>query len=63
VIGAMVPAQSPYWLGTTTLGPLMLSTHRYLEPGLTIAATPPLPPVPPTGRVRRGLMVYDGGQF
>jgi hypothetical protein len=63
VMGALAPAETPYWLGTSTLGSLTLRTHRYLEPSLTAGAAPSPRPALPTGRIRRGLMVYDGGQF
>jgi hypothetical protein len=63
VIGALVPVAAPYWLGFSTLGPLTLKTHRYLDPGLANQHAPRLVAAPPTGRIRHGLMVYDGGQF
>jgi hypothetical protein len=63
IIGALVPVAAPYWLGTSTLGALALNTHRYLAPGLTAEVAPRIAPALPSGRIRRGLMVYDGGQF
>ena len=63
VVGALVPVETPYWLGASSLGPLTLWTHRYLDSGLTSEPAPRLRQAPPTGRARRGLMVYDGGQF
>jgi hypothetical protein len=63
VIGALVPVAAPYWLGTSTLGPLALDTHRFLDPSLAAQPAPRIAPVLPTGRIRRGLMIYDGGQF
>jgi hypothetical protein len=62
VLGALVPAKTPAWLGTGTLGPLELGTLRYLGPGTTADAGPRLAPALANGRPRRGLMVYDGGQ-
>jgi hypothetical protein len=62
IVGALAPVEIPYWLGASALGPLTLSTHRYLDPGLTTEA-PHLRPVLSIGRIRRGLVVYDGGQF
>ena len=61
LLGAIAPAEGPYWLGSSALGGLTLRTHRYLDPGLSISATPSLRPPAPTGRIRHGLMVYDGG--
>jgi hypothetical protein len=63
VIGALVPVAAPYWLGTSTLGPLALDTHRFLDPSLATRPAPRIAPMLPTGRIRRGLMIYDGGQF
>jgi hypothetical protein len=63
VVGALVPVETPYWLGASTLGPLILWTHRYLDSGRTTESSPRLSPALPTGRARRGFMVYDGGQF
>lgn len=63
VVGALAPTETPYWLGTSTLGPLTLGTHRYLDPRLTTGPGLRLHPALSTGRIRRGLMVYDGGQF
>jgi hypothetical protein len=60
MLGALVPTAAHHWLGTSTLGSLTLGTLRYvggdLEPG------PQLVPAPAGGRIRHGLVVYDGGQ-
>ena len=62
VVGALAPVETPYWLGASALGPLTLGTHRYLDPGLTTEA-PHRHRAQPLGHIRRGLVVYDGGQF
>jgi len=62
VVGALAPVETPYWLGTSALGPLTLGTHRYLDPGLTTQAPHPRQ-VQSLGHIRRGLVVYHGGQF
>jgi hypothetical protein len=61
VLGALASMETPYWLGISALGPLSLGSLRYLD------ATRPAPvmhhvtsPIP-SGRLRRGLVVYDGG--
>lgn len=61
ILGALTPAETPYWLGTGGLGPLTLGTIRYLgTPAPAIAA--PLPTTAAAGgRPRHGLVVYDGG--
>jgi hypothetical protein len=62
ILGALVPAEVPYWLGTQTLGRLTLGMIRYLGP-LTGPCSVPrsAPAVPSNARVRHGLVVYDGG--
>jgi hypothetical protein len=60
VLGALAPSKLPYWLGTSTLGPLALGTLRYLTAERTIPRH--VMPAIPAGRIRRGLVVYDGGQ-
>jgi len=68
VLGALVPTETPYWLGTSTLGPLTLGTLRYLTPEPALSAERPAsiaPSVVPDftgGRVRHRFVVYDGGQ-
>jgi hypothetical protein len=61
VLGALAPTEVPYWFGLHTLNPLMLGTLRYLGPWLTTGATPRALPLA-SGRIRRGLTVYDGGR-
>ena len=61
ILGALTPAETPYWLGTGGLGPLTLGTIRYLG-AQTSPMTTPLPAAASaSGRVRHGLVVYDGG--
>jgi hypothetical protein len=61
VIGTLTPIAAPYWLGTHPIGPLALGTLRYL--GTATAPLMPRPmPILPNGRIRHGLIVYDGGQ-
>lgn len=61
VLGALVPRDAPYWLGACTLGPLAIGGLRYLGGGLDRT---PLPAQErPQGRVRHGLIVYDGGRL
>jgi hypothetical protein len=63
MLGALVPTEVPYWLGTETLGQLNLGITRYLGP-LTgpYSGSRRAPAVPSHARVRHGLVVYDGGQ-
>jgi hypothetical protein len=68
VLGALTPTEVPYWLGTSSLGQLTLGTFRYLGPDLRANTTPDIADITqatqasPTARLRRGLLVYDGGQ-
>ena len=62
VLGALAPVEVPYWIGSSALGPLTLGTHRYLGPSIIQPAAPRIAAALPDSRVRRGLVVYDGGQ-
>lgn len=62
ILGALVPTEVPYWLGTQTLGRLALGMIRYLGPQTGPYSVPRAAPgVPSNARVRHGLVVYDGG--
>ena len=70
-LGALAPSAQPAWLGTSALVDLTLGTYRYVGPAL---AGTPVPRAfapkladgphigPHAGRIRHGLVVYDGGQ-
>jgi hypothetical protein len=61
ILGALAPAETPYWLGTSGLGPLTLGSMRYLGPETSRPAAPPALVSAANGRPRHGLVVYDGG--
>jgi hypothetical protein len=62
ILGALVPTEIPFWLGTETLGRLTLGSIRYLGPSTGPYCVPrSAPAVPSNARVRHGLVVYDGG--
>jgi hypothetical protein len=70
-LGALAPSAQPAWLGTSALVDLRLGAYRYVGPAL---AGTPVPRAfaprladgphigPHAGRIRHGLVVYDGGQ-
>jgi hypothetical protein len=73
VLGALAPQDLPYWFGMNPVGKLALGTIRYLghentqnldtqdlDAGVPDDETPE--PLPSGGRLRHGLVVYDGGQ-
>lgn len=62
VLGALTPREVPLWIGTSALQSLTLGTLRYIGPAVTPNFTPRTPPILPKGRMRGGLVVYDGGQ-
>ena len=67
LIGTLSPLLSPQWLATGHLESLTLGGYRFLGfPREVAAATPMIrsPSTAPLGepRMRRGLLVYDGGQ-
>src|SRR5580704_3411855 len=62
ILGALVPTETPYWLGAQTLGRLTLGIIRYLGPQTGPYSVPRRPPaLLADERVRHGLVVYDGG--
>jgi hypothetical protein len=63
VLGALAPAEVPYWFGVSTLERLSLGTIRYLatDSSPNTQPAPRLVASEPTGRIRHGFVVYDGG--
>jgi len=59
----MAPAEVPHWIGASALGGLTLGTRRYLV-AADVPARGALHVIAsrPRGRVKYGLVVYDGGQ-
>jgi hypothetical protein len=67
MLGALAPQDLPYWFGMSPVGKLALGTIRYLghEDMQHVDAAGPdqgQKPLPTGGRIRHGLIVYDGGQ-
>lgn len=67
VLGALAPQDLPYWFGMSPVGKLALGTIRYLGHQDTQDFDAGGPdrgrePLPTGGRIRHGLVVYDGGQ-
>ena len=62
ILGALAPTEVPHWLGTGVLGGLTLGTLRYLGDAVPAAFAPRITPAIPNGRIRHGLVIYDGGQ-
>jgi hypothetical protein len=58
VLGALAPTETPNWLGACPLHDLTFGTLRYVGPTVSVA---PGQLVPAHGRIRHGLVVYDGG--
>ena len=62
VLGALAPAEVPHWLGAGALGGLTLGSLRYLGDAVPAGFMPRIVPAVPKGRIRHGLVIYDGGQ-
>jgi len=67
VLGALAPQDLPYWFGMSPVGKLALGTIRYLghedTKDLHVGElNQGREPRPTGGRIRHGLVVYDGGQ-
>jgi len=60
VLGALAPMAAPYWLGAKAVGPLKLGMLRHI--GAAVEATPVPRFVAAAGRLRGGLVVYQGGR-
>jgi hypothetical protein len=59
ILGGLAPTELPYWFGISALKPLAFGTMRYLGTG---APPAPVTEALPGGRIRRGLVIYDGGR-
>jgi hypothetical protein len=64
VLGALAPQDLPYWFGMNPVGKLALGTIRYLghEDTQNVDSAEDQGQLPAGGRIRHGLIVYDGGQ-
>ena len=62
LLGVLAPLVVPYWLGTSPVVGLTCGTVRHLGPATSTVAAPHLVPASENGRVRHGLIVYDGGR-
>jgi hypothetical protein len=58
LLGALAPHASSGWLGIRALRDLTLGRYRFLA----TATAHRIPESIPEGRIRHGLVVYDGGQ-
>jgi hypothetical protein len=61
-IGVLAPLATPFWLAGGTLGTLALKSHRHIGPALQRLPTTPFMAAAENGRMRHGLLVYDGGR-
>lgn len=62
-IGVLAPLTVPFWLGATPLAALTLKSHRHVGPRLEAQPVTPFMAAAEGGRVRHGLLVYDGGRI
>ena len=61
-IGVLAPLAVPFWIGASALTRLSLKSHRHVGPALETVPTTPFVAAAESGRLRRGLLVYDGGR-
>ena len=61
VLGSLSPIQMPRWAGANPLGELAIETLRYVGPAVKPDAAPSRLSPLVDGRIRHGLVVYDGG--
>jgi hypothetical protein len=62
LLGVLTPLVSPYWLGATAVSGITCGTIRNLGPEAGHVIAPRLVPATDNTRVRRGLVVIDGGR-
>jgi hypothetical protein len=60
VLGALAPMAAPYWLGAKAISPLKLGMFRHI--GAAVDAMPMPRLMAAVGRVKHGLVVYEGGR-
>ena len=60
LLGMLAPLSVPYWIGAMPLQGLTLGAFRHLGP--TIETAPRFASAADNGRLRRGLVVYNGGR-
>ena len=60
ILGAMAPMAAPYWLGAKAISPLKLGMFRHIGAVPEAVAAPLF--VAAAGRLRHGLVVYQGGR-
>ena len=60
LLGVLAPFTVPYWIGEMPLQGLTLGTFRHLRPAIETA--PRFASAADGGRLRHGLVVYDGGR-
>jgi hypothetical protein len=60
LLGVLAALAPPYWLGTQPIADLASGSFRYI--GLDSVAAPRLVPGSESARLRRGLVIYDGGR-
>src|SRR5262249_54762298 len=60
LLGVLAPLTVPYWIGAMPLRDLTLGTFRHLGP--VIETAPRFASAAEGGRLRRGLLIYDGGR-
>ena len=62
ILGVLAPIGAPYWLGVHPVTDIELGTIRHIGPLVESIEPAPLPIPLHAGRMRHGLVVYDGGR-
>jgi hypothetical protein len=61
-LGVLTPAEKPYWIGEKPIASLELGQLRHVGPGVDELGGRRFVTAGPGVRVRRGLMIYQGGR-
>lgn len=62
LLGVLAPIPTPAWIGAMPIAALTLGTLRHIGSFDDSSRLPILPSAMPAGRLRHGLVVYDGGR-
>jgi hypothetical protein len=62
LLGVLAPLIPPYWLGAVPVERMTCGTFRHLGAEARHIVAPRLVPGSDNGRIRHGLVVYDGGR-
>lgn len=61
-IGTLAPLAIPFWIGVRPVAELVIGNLRHVGAEAAAAQSAEFAPLPEGGKLRRGLVVYEGGR-